>query len=311
MIKKFIRDHKVHKSIVSASIFDYMFLYKPIYLAGPVAMILSGMYLAAFSSNNIPIGVSSINLNTALFVKGVLMIISCIFIKNQIDESSGNFNIQFNFIGCSPIGNTIDVNAANIIHNVTLGLGFLLVAITNWITMLPMAIVYFVWTSSFFESIDLLFRICIHAFVALLLLLSGYLYSSLSLLLFLSLSIPYILSFTSIIVLIIYYYEKKINIISLGLIIAAFFISYINNDPLATTAISVSIPFHLFLIIRGFERDLVRAVRYPIFLLNFFIFTIYPLSIVPMVIVFYISKYYYWHKFNIHFPALAINDDYN
>tara|TARA_B100001250_G_scaffold408665_1_gene431484 strand:- start:668 stop:1477 length:810 start_codon:yes stop_codon:yes gene_type:complete len=269
------------------------------------------MYLANFGSNNIPIGISSVNLNTALFIKGLLMIISCIFIKNQIDESCGKSNSQFIFLGDSPVGNTINTNVAKIIHNITLGLGFLLVAITNWITILPITIVYFIWTSSLFESIDLLRKICLNAFIALLLLLSGYLYSSLSLLLFLSLSIQYILFFVSIVILISCSNEKKVALISSGLMLAAFFISYFNNDPLATTAISISIPFHLFLASRGFERDLIRAIRYPIFLLNFFIFTIYPLSIIPMVIIFYISKYYYWHKFNIHFPALAINNDYD
>ena len=90
-----------------------------------------------------------------------------------------------------------------------------------------------------------------------------------------------------------------------------FLIAYYNNDPVGSTVLAVSFPFYLFLLFRGAERDLIRAIRYPIFLLNFFLFTIYPLLMIPLTIIFYLSKYYYWHRFDIHFPALAINDDYN
>ena len=70
MFKKFIRDHKVHKNIVSFPIFDYLFIYKPIYLLGPIALILVGMYLAIFSTGNTPIGILSTNLQSSLFVMG-------------------------------------------------------------------------------------------------------------------------------------------------------------------------------------------------------------------------------------------------
>lgn len=117
--------------------------------------------------------------------------------------------------------------------------------------------------------------------------------------------------FSAIIILIDLPQNRFNSSISTLLIIAGFFISYYNNDPLGTASLSVSFPFYLFLVLRGMERDLIRAIRYPMFLLIFFIFTIYPLLMIPMVIIYYLSKYYYWHRFDIHFPAVAINDDYN
>ena len=107
------------------------------------------------------------------------------------------------------------------------------------------------------------------------------------------------------------YGKKTTLVISTLLVLLAFLISYYLNDPLGSIITVVSFPFFLFALFRGYNKDILRAIRYPIFLLNFFLFTIYPLLMIPMVIVYYISKYYYWHRFDIHFPALAINDDYN
>ena len=63
MFKKFIRDNKVHKKIVSNRFFDYLFLYKPIYLLGPILMVLIGMYLGNFIKTPLELGITEININ--------------------------------------------------------------------------------------------------------------------------------------------------------------------------------------------------------------------------------------------------------
>ena len=55
------------------------------------------------------------------------------------------------------------------------------------------------------------------------------------------------------------------------------------------------------------NKDITRIVRYSIFMHIFFCFTIYPLFCIPYIFSFYISKYYYWHRYDIHFPAFAID----
>jgi len=57
--------------------------------------------------------------------------------------------------------------------------------------------------------------------------------------------------------------------------------------------------------------DLLRAIRYSLLILAVFVFTTYPQFIWFSVGLYFLSKYYYWHRFDIHFPALAINDDYS
>ena len=109
MIKKFIRDHKIHKDIVSLSFFDYIFLYKPIYLLGPISMILVGMYLANFANGEIKLGLISFNTNTSWFIFGTSLILSCIFIKCEILNITKDLNHRFNFIEENIIEKKIDI----------------------------------------------------------------------------------------------------------------------------------------------------------------------------------------------------------
>ena len=317
MFKKFIRDHKIHKDIVLSSPFDYIFLCKPGYLFGPIAMILVGMYLANFANSEFDLGLMSINIEISLFVFGVSLILCCIFIKNEILSINQNSHFRFSFVEQNIIGDRIDIKIAELIHNILLGIGFLLILFTSWMNLFIIAAIYFAWLYSMNCFSNLLKSIGLFTFISLFLMLAGWLYvdssfvSYLKLILFFLLALPYVGLFLAIIILINFDSSKSNSFIAMVLILGGFLIAYYNNDPLGTTSLSVSFPFYLFLFLRGAERDLIRAIRYPIFLLNFFLFTIYPLLMIPMTIIYYLSKYYYWHRFNIHFPALAINNDYN
>ena len=93
------------------------------------------------------------------------------------------------------------------------------------------------------------------------------------------------------------------------LVILAFFIGFYLNDPLATTSTICSIPFFIYALIRCQKKDILRAIRYPIFILNFFTLTIYPILFIICGIVFYLSKYYYWHRFELHYPTCLVEND--
>jgi hypothetical protein len=43
--------------------------------------------------------------------------------------------------------------------------------------------------------------------------------------------------------------------------------------------------------------------------LNFFTLSIYPWLFVPLLVTFYLSKYYYWHRFDLHYPTFLIDHD--
>ena len=98
-------------------------------------------------------------------------------------------------------------------------------------------------------------------------------------------------------------------ILSLILIMIAFTFGLINEDPLASTATIVSLPFFLFMTVRRLDKDILRAIRYPIFILNFFALTVYPWLFFPLCIIFYLSKYYYWHRFELHYPTFLVEYD--
>ena len=98
-------------------------------------------------------------------------------------------------------------------------------------------------------------------------------------------------------------------LISLVFIIIAFIVALENNDPLASTATLVSIPFFIFAFIRRMDKDVLRAIRYPIFILNFFVLSVYPWLFIPLAITYYVSKYYYWHRFDLHYPTFLVDLD--
>ena len=98
-------------------------------------------------------------------------------------------------------------------------------------------------------------------------------------------------------------------LLSLIFFCAAFVFALHHGDPLASTAACVSIPFFVFTVMRRFEKDVLRAIRYPIFILNFFTLSIYPWLSVPLLITFYLSKYYYWHRFDLHYPTFLVDHD--
>ena len=102
--------------------------------------------------------------------------------------------------------------------------------------------------------------------------------------------------------------KKNISIIALLLILIALIIALILKDPLASTAIATSIFFFIYSFIRSKKKDFLRAIRYTIAIFNFFIITVYPLLFFTLVILFYLSKYYYWHRCNIHYPTFLVDE---
>ena len=100
---------------------------------------------------------------------------------------------------------------------------------------------------------------------------------------------------------------KKISTISAVIILLVTITSWTLNDPVLTVASIVSFHFYIYGIVRKTENDLIRMVRYSIFLFSFFPLTFYPLLSIAFIFNFYFCKYYFWHRYKIHFPAFAID----
>ena len=98
-------------------------------------------------------------------------------------------------------------------------------------------------------------------------------------------------------------------LISTVLLIFVLMISLAINEPLLSVCALVSIPFYLYALLRNMDKDMIRAIKYPVFIFNFFTATIFPYLGIAVIIVFYLSKYYYWHRFDTHYPTFLIDND--
>ncbi|MBC8479173.1 MAG: UbiA family prenyltransferase, partial [FCB group bacterium] len=83
------------------------------------------------------------------------------------------------------------------------------------------------------------------------------------------------------------------------------------GDPISSTAAIVSLPFYLVACFRQDSDDILRSIRYSLLILAVFVMTIYPLLFPAVFIVFYLSKYYYWHRFDLHYPTFVMDHDQN
>ena len=105
-------------------------------------------------------------------------------------------------------------------------------------------------------------------------------------------------------------YSRRLKILFSTLLITLNFILGIYlNDPFLSIASIVSLPFFLYALFRNLNKDIERSIIYPIFICNFFVSTIYPYLFIFLFIIFYISKYYYWHRFNFHYPTFLVKND--
>ena len=100
-----------------------------------------------------------------------------------------------------------------------------------------------------------------------------------------------------------------INLLILILCVISCLLGISLNDPISSTASLTIIPFLMMTFLRNYEVDLFRAVRYSI--LAMFLFSVYPQFIWVSIILYFISKYYYWHRFDFHYPKLVLENDRN
>ena len=310
MIKNFFKNHKIHKKI--APYMDYVFLFKPINFFLIWVLVCIGMYIAQVQVNLYPQWQSNFDYKVCLFFFSLTLILGSVFIKEEIlkskEENDNNRLINSSFI--------IKIQKWSLV------VGFLLLLPINLFNLFLVAIIYLLFEKFNFNNDDnsnqpLIF----YLLIPFILILNGYCLVAannsffmidINLISIIKIFI-YTLS-TSAISLIIYgqYDKQKINYFSLYSMLVmsvCFILGIYLVEPLLSICTIVSIPFFLYASIRRLDKDVVRAIRYPVFIFNFFLSTIYPYLALILIIVFYISKYYNWHRHNIHYPTFLINND--
>ena len=332
----YIKENKIHKKIVSN--FDLVFLFRPTMFFAVWLMIAIGMYLSSLQIQEYPQWIFVFDFWTMIFFIGISLVVGSTLIQNQIDDVKIDKTNNKLFL----LNGYLGITVAEKIHKMSFVLGMGLLLLVNIYNFIIGLIIFLFWDKFYnasefsWKKHPLLGPFC-NLIVGILFMMSGwvfvscsgkYFYFSTSIitLKFFTGIIPYILSYIAVALLTdipdikgdiknnkttftIKYTEKVTIYISTVLVISASFISLKLNDPLASTAIISSIPFFVYAFFRQYEKDILRAIRYPIFILNFFTMTIYPYLFIGCFIIFYFSKYYYWYRFDLHYPTFLVEND--
>ena len=294
-------------------------------------MVVLGMSTAKMNLVEYPLWIVNFDLSTVLVFIGITLISSGTFIINQITDKGSDAKNQKLFL----IGEYIEIKNAQKFSNVISVLGILLLVLGNLI-LVPFGIsIYILWGITYNKSpfewkkhpyLGILTNVAI----GIILFLMGWLQvtgiEGIEILKLVILMTPYVLCFTAVSLMTnipdingdisesantfsVVFGRRTTSIIATLIVILAFYLSYENSDPIASTASLSSIPFFMFALFRNLDKDILRAIRYPIFLLNFFVFAVYPWLFVSVFIIYYISKYYYWHRFDLHYPTFLVEND--
>ena len=329
MVKQFLRDNPIHKRIVPY--FDYFFLLRPTLYFAIWVMVVLGMSTAKMNIVEYPLWIMNYDVSTLLVFLGITLLCSGTFIINQITDKESDAKNQKLFL----IGKYIEIKKAQQFSNVISIMGMLLLVLGN-LLLVPLGVtIYILWGITYNKSpfewkkhpyLGILTNIVI----GIILFLIGWLQVSgingIEISKLISLMTPYILCFTAVSLMTnipdikgdasesantfsVKFGRRTTTIIATLIVIVAFYLSYKNSDPIASTASLSSIPFFVFALFRNLDKDILRAIRYPIFLLNFFVFAVYPWLFVSVFIIYYISKYYYWHRFDLHYPTFLVEND--
>ena len=311
MFKKFFRDNKVHKKVVP--FLDVIFLFKPVNMFIVWVFICVGMYLSSFYPSlflqEINMSIIDFHISTFLLFMGATILFGCI---NISDESDGSFDIS------------------DKIKILLFIISFILLTGSNWRFFIVASIIYIL--SGPFYKLDLLSistkRLISNIIKCFLLILLGIIHSLASNAIqfiisvdFFLLVMPYLLSYFSINLLyelsysnnksntsiVSAKYRKKV-LFSTILIVFSLCLSLYLDDALLSSVLVVSIPFFLYALIRGMKKDIERVMKYPIAILNIFVMFIYPVLFLIIFVTFYISKYYYWHRLDVHYPTFLVDD---
>ena len=345
MIKFFFKEHKIHKRIVQNM--DWFFIFNIPYFFILWIIFCWGMGASYYSQNisNYPYFSTDITFYQFVFFLGLTLFLGGINIYNQLDDlvflldwplsDSGKYKKQLKYLYVSP--NFINIKSAKIYSIISISIGVLLISVYSFF-VLGLLIFYAclnLFLYKIYINIDSFKQLMLRCFFILLtnfvLFLSGWVYFAIDSYISIIKYVPLFVMTVLPIILInevvsynkysnketedrifIYNNRQKIAFLSLLLMILLFFYSYYftTYDPITAHFSIITIPFLTYAFLRSSNKDYVRSFKYPIMILNILLsWTLFPFLFVAQFIIYYLSKYYYWHRFNIHFPKFVIDEN--
>ena len=334
MIKQFLKYHPVHKKLVPA--LDIVFLLRPTLFFSVWVMVAIGMSSAQMQLINHPLWITELSWETFFVFFGLTIVCSSTFILNQISDVESDAINKKLFL----VGQYFRPEKSLSIAKILLILGLVISIFANWFTTILVVCIYLVWGILYnkkpfkWKKKPILGWFANSIAGVLLFMIGWYLVMANQLhiqLIILDISmfesmLPYILCFSAVSLLTtlpdmkgdmesgdktfpLAYGNIPAMILSLIFICSSFVFSLYHQDPIASTATLVSIPFFIIMVFRRMDKDVLRAIRYPIFILNFFALSVYPWLFVPLITTYCLSKYYYWHRFELHYPTFLVDYD--
>ena len=306
MIKSFFKDNPIHKKIVLY--LDFIFLFFPVNYFLIWAPICLGMYIANTKSDLSSLWILAFNLKTGFLFLALSLIMASFFIKiSNIGLEKNNYKFIDKYLFYFGFLFLFFTN----IYNLILGLFFLVLykfvfpkflednkAFYNPVLNIAFCFLFILSGYAIVATNNSYFIIDINYLAALRILI----YTVYTISVILMIDLQHDLKIVS--------YSRRLKILFSTLLITLNFILGIYlNDPFLSIASIVSLPFFLYALFRNLNKDIERSIIYPIFICNFFVSTIYPYLFIFLFIIFYISKYYYWHRFNFHYPTFLVKND--
>ena len=315
MIKNFFKNHSIHKKIVP--FLDELFFLSPMNYFFSWSIICVGIYLNLFLFNLSPQFLFSFNIKYFFLFFGLSSILSSIYIQKDLDRNDKK-NKVLNFIK-----EKYSMSKIMFFIKVLGVLGVLTLFFVSWFNAFLGLILFFLYKVYNYRFNNLLIYYFLEFFI---LFYSGWFYTKVEytnkeiLLSDILYIFPYFLLCYCI-------YKSKLllnkykdleysfkrydfNIsICLILLILSLAMGIINHDPLLSIVVITSITFYFYSFLRSEYKDLIRSFTYPLAIFNLFLMTIFPYLFIFHFILFYISKYYNWHRFDIHHPTFLVDND--
>ena len=326
MLKKFFRDHQIHKKIVP--FLDLLMICSPVIFFGVWPLLTIGILVYFLSVDMVYVNVFS-NSNTFLLFIGSTIFVAGVSIINNINL----YQEQEEGTRCSMINSGVSISLAQNFSYTLLAIGSVILFYLSYTMVIPMMILAVFWGllyghSNFQWKNDPIYTLLCYIASVYSLMLMGYFFGYFylveesipffdSFLISLPYQLAYILLSLSIVIIMIsssidkqkHFNRKYMVYLSLILFVISFLIGMKFLDPLSSTLSLSCTPFILYACLRGMEKDFTRVITYSILFLNLYIFTIHPFLFFPCIAVYFVSKYYYWHRFDLHYPSLVIGDD--
>ncbi|MQY62724.1 MAG: hypothetical protein GH143_00185 [Calditrichaeota bacterium] len=260
-----------------------------------------------------------------LFI-GVTLITGAAFIRVQL-QAGGETEIK-GYPSVLDEGNLSPAVARRLLW-IGLGLGLVLLLPGGWLAVLAGAALFMVWgllygTTSFLWKGRPAVEAIIHALAGAALFYLGWAASGAPLEGSLNLAAPYVLAFAGV---------GALTAITPGprypadrprpgttaititlaaatvMAIAATVWGYRNGDPVISTTAVLTLPFYAVALFYRRELDVVRTSRYSILIFVIFVGARYPLLFIPVILDFYLSRYYYRRRLGLVHPAFHAEHD--